>query len=264
MNILLTNDDGIDADGLRALCQAFGYQKHVIHVVAPDRERSAVGHAITLNQPLRVREVTMRNGNIGFAVTGTPADCVKLGILTIIKDIPDLVVSGINPGANVGVNLNYSGTVAAAREAALLGTNAISVSINSRQPANLEDAVDFIKRLSELVMEKGLPTQTFLNVNIPDLPSNQIAGVRFLKHGIRFNGEHFQKRVDPRNRTYYWHGGDKQTNRDGGMSADSVYRGKLVDAEYLTKNYIVLTPVNCDTTDYRALEMMQHWNLKHL
>ena len=264
MKILLTNDDGINAGGLWALYQRFVRQDHFVDVIAPDRERSAVGHAISLNKPLRVRKVAMRNGDDGFAVTGTPADCIRLGFLSILKNIPDLVISGINPGANVGINLNYSGTVAAAREAALFGAKAMAVSINSPQPAHLEDAVGIIKRLSDTVLLKGLPEQTFLNVNIPNLPSARIAGARFLKHGIRLNGEHFEKRVDPRNRSYYWYGSDMQTRKNSLEDSHSVYHGKCVDAEYLNRNYIVITPVSCDTTDYHALEEMQRWDLNHL
>lgn len=277
MDILLTNDDGIYADGLWHLHAAFTGE-YEVSVVAPDRERSAVGHAITLNLPLRKRLVTLPDGRDGIAVTGTPADCVKLGMLEICKQIPRLVISGINPGANVGVNLNYSGTVAAAREAALFGVSALSVSINSRMPAYYKDATRFIKKLAdEILTQGGIPTQgeiptwglkagTFLNINMPDLPATQIAGVRFLRHGTQFNGEYFEKRVDPRNRSYYWQGGDMQTkgedNYDAGSTyPGSTYHGQDVDAVFLSQDYITITPVKCDMTDYDTLKRMQNWDL---
>ena len=131
MNVLLTNDDGIRAEGLWALYKQLA-KKHDVSVIAPDRERSAVGHAITLDRPLRAKRVAVHNGMMGYAVTGTPADCIKLGLYEILENRPDIVVAGINPGANLGVNVNYSGTVAAAKEAALFGIIGMSVSIGSR------------------------------------------------------------------------------------------------------------------------------------
>lgn len=291
MDILLTNDDGIYADGLWHLQAAFAGD-YEVGVVAPDRERSAVGHAITLNLPIRKRMVTLPDGRDGIAVTGTPADCVKLGMLKICKPIPRLVISGINPGANVGVNLNYSGTVAAAREAALFGVSALSVSINSRMPVYYKEATRFVKQLADEILTQGeilswgLKSGTFLNINVPDLPAAQIAGVRFLRHGTQFNGEYFEKRVDPRNRSYYWQGCDMQTkgdvNRDAGSAypgstypdsaypgstypdstyPGSTYQGQDVDAVFLSQHYITITPVKCDTTDYDTLKRMQSWDL---
>ncbi|MGD9198585.1 MAG: 5'/3'-nucleotidase SurE, partial [Desulfobacterales bacterium] len=147
MNILLTNDDGIYAPGLAALYRHLATENDVA-VIAPDREQSAVGHGITLNKPLRAHKMTIPNAFEGYAVSGTPADCIKMGVLEILKTNPDLVISGINPGANVGVNINYSGTVAAAKEAALYGILAISVSINSRQVDSYDAAAAFIAHLA--------------------------------------------------------------------------------------------------------------------
>ena len=245
MNILLTNDDGIHAEGLWALYRCFtGY--HQVAVVAPDRERSAIGHAITLNQPLRAEKISINGAARGYAVNGTPADCIKLGIQEILADRPDLVVAGINPGANVGVNLNYSGTVAAAKEAALCGTLGIAVSIEGRRSENYDDVAAFIKNLGEMVFRKGLPFGTFLNVNMPDCPLKKIAGVKVSRQGVTELSDYVDKRRDPRNRTYYWQGKDMQS-----FEADPE-----IDGTALSQNYISITPVKCDMTDYGEMEKL--------
>jgi len=250
MRILLTNDDGIYADGLWALYRRFA-PSHTVTVVAPDRERSAVGHGITLDRPLRTSEVCLQNGYRGYAVTGTPADCIKLGILEIVKDRPDLVLSGINPGANVGVNINYSGTVAAAREAALNGIFAIAVSVQGNPSKRYEEAAAFAERLVEQLPLKPLPLGTFLNVNIPDVPLEKTAGVRISRQSIVLFPEYFEKRKDPRNRTYFWQGRDMQPYT---QSID-------IDGDALQKNYISITPVKCDMTDDTMLESLKAWAL---
>ena len=167
MKILLTNDDGIHARGLWALYHRLADNHHVT-VIAPDRERSAVGHGITLHQPLRAVHISLNGSCGGYAVNGTPADCIKLGISEILPGRPDVVIAGINKGANVGANLNYSGTVAAAKEAALSGTIGIAVSIEGQNTEYYDDAARMIAQLSERVFDRGLPFGTFLNVNIPN------------------------------------------------------------------------------------------------
>ncbi len=259
MDILLTNDDGIYAEGLWVLYRELAGQYRV-GVVAPDRERSAIGHAITLHEPLRQQRIRLNGGYSGIAVTGTPADCVKLGILELFDHLPRLVISGINPGANVGVNVNYSGTVAAAREAALFGVSAISISIDSRRPKYLNETAHFVKRLTHRIFSHGLAKGTFLNVNTPDLPPEKIAGVRVSRHGTRFNGEYFEKRVDPRQRSYYWQGCDMQTQTEKHDSAESLSEQYNVDAVFLSHRYITITPVKCDTTDYAMLDQMKNWD----
>ncbi|MBW2742035.1 MAG: 5'/3'-nucleotidase SurE, partial [Deltaproteobacteria bacterium] len=194
MKILLTNDDGIYAEGLWALHRKFTKQ-HSVTIVAPDRERSAVGHAITLHEPLRTAGISFNKGCIGHAVNGTPADCIKLGMLEILDSRPDIVISGINPGANVGINVNYSGTVAAAKEASIYGVPSIAVSIGSHETDNYNDAALFVEILAKDILEKGLPFGTFLNVNIPDLPLKKIEGVRICKHGTWLHSEYLDKRV---------------------------------------------------------------------
>lgn len=248
MNILLTNDDGIYADGLWALYRKFS-QKHAVTVIAPDRERSAVGHGITLHQPLRATLVNVNRDCPGYAVNGTPADCIKFGIMEILDTKPDMVISGINPGANVGVNINYSGTVAAAKEAALYKIPAIAVSMKGRQLANFEDAADFTVILAEKTLKNGLPVGTILNVNIPDIPMDAVKGVQISRQGTALYAEYMEKRVDPRNRSYYWHGHESKTpdnNPD-------------IDASALDGNFISITPIKCDMTDYQALEDLKRW-----
>jgi 5'-nucleotidase len=250
MKILLTNDDGIHAEGLRALYELLK-PKHSITVVAPDRERSAVGHGITLDRPIRAEKIVLNGGWEGFAVTGTPADCIKLAIVEILKTKPELVISGINPGANVGVNINYSGTVAAAREAALYGIPAIAVSVQARAPKTYLDIAGFIRSLAEDINRKGLPAGTFLNVNFPDTPIQQIAGIRISRQGIVLFSEYFEKRIDPRNRIYYWQGSDVQPVSDD----------PDIDGDALSQNYISITPIKCDMTDYNLLNDLKSWAL---
>ncbi len=249
MKILLTNDDGIYAPGIQVLYGALR-SAHRVTVIAPDRERSAVGHGITLHQPLRANRVAVNAHYSGYAVNGTPADCVKLGIYEILPQRPDLVVSGINPGANVGINVNYSGTVAAAKEAALFGLPALAVSIHSHAGRYFDDAARCVTTLAETVMRQGLPKGTFLNVNIPDIPYEEIAGIRVSRQGNGVFPDSFEKRTDPRNRTYYWQGGDRQ-----------VFAPDLdIDGHALEANFISVTPIKCDMTDYAALERLQDWH----
>ena len=259
MDILLTNDDGIYSEGLWVLFQELASHYRVA-VVAPDRERSAIGHAITLHEPLRKKRISLNGGCSGVAVTGTPADCVKLGILELLERPPRLVISGINPGANVGVNVNYSGTVAAAREAALFGVSAISISIDSRRPKYLNETAQFVIRLTRHVFDHGLAKGTFLNVNVPDFHPDKIAGVRISRHGTQFNGEYFEKRVDPRQRSYYWQGCDMQTQTEKHNLVKSASFQRDVDAVCLKNRYITITPVKCDTTDYFVLDQMKNWD----
>jgi 5'-nucleotidase len=249
MNILLTNDDGIYAEGLWALYRCLS-KTHTVTVVAPDRERSAVGHGITLHRPIRAVEVSVNGGATGYAVSGTPADCVKLGVLEMMSSRPDLVISGINPGANVGVNINYSGTVSAAREAALYGLAAIAVSVHAKTVSHYADAAVFVATLADQVIEKGLPFGTILNVNLPDLPLDQTAGVRISRQGLSLFSQYFEKRHDPRNQPYYWQGCDQAPTA----------QDPDVDEAAICLRYISVTPIRCDMTDYGLLETLKAWN----
>jgi len=250
MKILLTNDDGIYSEGLWALYKRFS-EHYSVTVVAPDRERSAVGHGITLHEPLRANRIEINKGCPGYAVNGTPADCIKIGIIEILDSKPDLVISGINPSANVGINIHYSGTVAAAKEAAFYRVPAIAVSIQGNQQNNYDDVSFFIKELAENVLEKGLPFGTILNVNIPDIPMDTVAGVRISRQGTALYDEYMDKRTDPRNRTYYWHGFESQLS----------FSNPDIDGAALEENYISVTPIKCDTTDYKMIEELKKWKI---
>ena len=221
-------------------------------MIAPDRERSAVSHGITLHQPIRAAQVAANGGNMGWAVSGTPADCVKLALMELMEFRPDLVIAGINPGANVGVNLNYSGTVAAAKEAALYGLKALSVSIQGFENLHFDDAAECVARWIPLFYSNAMPVGTFLNINFPNLPADGTAGVRLTRQSIDTYPEYFEKRQDPRNKTYYWQGSESLPE----------YSHADADGAALAKNQISITPVRCDMTDYDALERMKVWNFE--
>jgi 5'-nucleotidase len=250
MQVLLTNDDGIHAPGLWALYHAFS-ARYQVTVVAPDRERSAVGHGITLHQPIRYQKIQVNGTMTGFAVNGTPADCVKLGLAELLDAPPQLVVSGINPGANVGVNLNYSGTVAGAKEAAMAGIPAMAVSITAPGNLHMEAVARFAETISGQVLTRGLPMGTFLNVNFPDLPMNEIRGVRWSRQGTSVFAQHFEKRKDPWNRTYYWQGCDRQV----------AYDQSDIDGAAIEERFISITPIKCDMTDYDTLQELAQWEI---
>ena len=250
MMILLTNDDGIQAPGLWALYRLLSPEHRVV-VVAPERERSAVSHAITLHKPLRASKIVVNGGYEGWAINGTPVDCIKLSMVELLEAPPDLVISGINPGANVGVNLNYSGTVAAAREAALYGVAAIAISTQGQQHPLYDEAARFIARLIPQLRDKGLPGGVFLNVNMPNVTLDQAAGVCFSRQGCDLYDEYFEKRHDPRNRLYYWQGYEGQP----------AYTHQDADGAMLEKGYITITPVRCDMTDYDVLEKLRGWQV---
>lgn len=252
MHILLTNDDGIHAEGLWAIHESLS-RLFDVTVVAPDTERSAVGHSITLLHPLRINQVH-RNGCTGYAVSGTPADCVKIGITEILTSQPDLVISGVNPGPNVGVNLNYSGTVSAAREAALSGIAAIAVSRDVSTSHDYSLTVDFVPLLIEQIKERGLPKGTFLNINVPACPADELKGIEITRQSLCRPKDNFHKRTDPRSQTYYWQGIEV---REFGDAVDS-------DGAAICNNRISITPVHCDMTDYEQLKDMRGWDLESI
>jgi len=252
MEILLTNDDGIAAPGLAALYEELA-GAHALTVVAPDRERSAAGHAITLNDPLRMTAMPFNGGGPGYAVSGTPADCVKLAVGELLPRPPDVVISGINPGANVGIDATYSGTVAAAREAAFLGIPAVAVSMVRPGSPYFAHAARFITGLLAEIRSRGLPGGTFLNVNLPHCPLNETAGVRLRPQNIETEQDAFERRTDPRKRDYYWHRGYAE-----GAPPFPAADG---DRAALARNHICVTPMKCDTTDYGFLAELNNWDV---
>lgn len=243
MLILVTNDDGIHSPGLRTLANALQSLGRVV-VVAPDRERSAVSHALTLHSPLRAIEQT----DDWWAVDGTPTDCVNLGIHGLLKATPDLVVSGINLGANLGDDLTYSGTVAAAMEATLMGVPALAVSLAAERFL----ADDFLwagrwaAHLAVLVREHGLPADTFLNINIP---TGEPRGMRITRQGKRRYAEGVVRNLDPRGRAYYWIGAGELTFQD--------LEG--TDAHAIRHRMVSVTPLHLDLTNYSAFQRLQSW-----
>ncbi len=248
MRLLLTNDDGIYAKGLWALYKIF-IRRHDVTVVAPDRERSAVSHGITLYDPIRASKISV-DGLTGYAVTGTPADCIKLGIMELLEARPDMVILGINPGANVGVDINYSGTVAAAREATLYGVPAIAISVFGQKTNNYDPAARFVEDLAINVLRKGLPAGTLLNVNFPDMETDESAAVSISRQSTQIFSEYFEKRKDPRKCVYYWQVGQPQLD----------FESPNIDAAVIRDNFISITPIKCDMTDYNMLETLKTWD----
>ncbi|HLT47612.1 MAG TPA: 5'/3'-nucleotidase SurE [Rubricoccaceae bacterium] len=251
--VLLSNDDGVDARGLAALAAALD-GLGTVAVVAPAQEQSAVGHAITVRQPMRAHAWPF-DGPSGpvwaRAVTGTPADCVKLACQKLLPRRPDLVVSGINHGPNTAVNVIYSGTVSAATEAAILGLPSMAVSLCSWDPdADFEAAGRWVRRLAERVLDEGLPPGVLLNVNVPDRPLEAIAGVAVTRQARARWEEEFEERRDPMDRPYYWLGG-RFVNLDEGHDTDlhAVQRG-----------YVSVTPLHYDLTAYAALDRLAAWD----
>jgi 5'-nucleotidase len=251
--ILLSNDDGIFAPGLLALRKALADAGFQVTTVAPDRPRSASSHAITLHKPLRVAEVELADGSPGYAVSGTPSDCALIGLDEITKGEVDLVVSGINHGPNVGWDLIYSGTVAAAMEATILGFKAIAVSTSSYDKhLHYETAARFIaQKLAPQVIKNGIPAGTLLNVNVPNLPEAEILGVKLCQQGERRYIDRVMKRDDPMGRPYYWVGGkpDGAAGRPG------------TDIEAVDSGFISVTPIDMDLTNQPLMQALQTWEL---
>ena len=246
MLILVTNDDGIHSPGLRVLAQSLGDLGRVV-VVAPDRERSAISHALTLHAPLRaVAQATDR-----WAVDGTPTDCVNLGIHGLLKATPDLVVAGINLGANLGDDLTYSGTVAAAMEATLMGVPAMAVSLAAESFGDEDFAWGgcWAAKLATLVMAHGLPADTFLNVN---LPAGRPKGLKLTRQGKRRYADAVVQNLDPRGRAYYWIGAGELAFQDlEGTDVHAVQRG-----------LVSVTPLHLDLTNYAAFARLRQWELE--
>ncbi|MCD6205220.1 MAG: 5'/3'-nucleotidase SurE [Candidatus Marinimicrobia bacterium] len=246
--ILATNDDGIAAPGIHALVTEL--RKHAeVAVVAPDSEKSAVGHAITLSDPIRVTDFSKSGQWQGFAVSGTPSDCVKIAVGALLDRRPDMVISGINLGSNAGINVIYSGTVSAATEGTILGIPSIAVSVTTYTEPIFQPAARFAVKMMEIVLAKGLPERTLLNINIPNLPGEKITGVRITRQGMANFAETFDKRVDPRNRVYYWMDGQKE----------EIQASEDVDDEAVKRGCISITPIKYDLTNYDFMEDLQHW-----
>lgn len=242
--ILVTNDDGVFSEGLKMLARALEELAEVV-VVAPDREQSATGHSLTLHRPLRMQQI---EDNV-YSVDGTPTDCVNLGVLWLLKnDPPDLVVSGVNFGVNMGDDVTYSGTVSATFEGTLLGIPSIAFSQEVGDPFSFDKAVDFALRLVAALLSEELPRDLLLNVNIPAGP---IKGVRFTRLGNRRYKQVVVEKTDPRGRNYFWIAGTPEWQEEEGTDHAAISAGE-----------VSITPLHLDLTDYRGLESYSDLQLR--
>jgi 5'-nucleotidase len=253
-HILVTNDDGVTAPGLLALIEAVrAIPDTKISILAPDRNWSGSGHVKTLDRPLRVKEVTLADGSSGFASDGAPSDCVALALLGFFDEKFDLVVSGINPMANLGHDVTYSGTVTAAMEALIWDTPGIAFSLGSVE--NHLSTIDYTAasevacRIIETSLAHHFSPGMLLNVNIPYLPAEQIKGTRVTRQGLRVYRDRLDKRVDPRGRPYYWIGGDSPS----GTPEEGT------DVGALSAGYVSITPIQLDLTMYTSIPTLGDW-----
>lgn len=251
MRVLITNDDGITSPGIAALVHAFDPVAEV-YVVAPEHERSATGHAITLHKPLRAHPAGIAGSAArAWATNGTPADCVALGMLDLISERPDVVVSGINVGPNMGRDLTYSGTVSGAMEGAIFRVPSIAVSIGAFRNPVFTVAAEFAVDLARAILTNGLPPDTLLNVNVPNLPREEIAGIAITRQGTKRYISRLEKRTDPRGRAYYWLTGEPapQADEEG------------TDSWALARGQISVTPIGLDLTSSALRGIIERWRL---
>ncbi|MEE2877064.1 MAG: 5'/3'-nucleotidase SurE [Candidatus Neomarinimicrobiota bacterium] len=248
--ILVTNDDGFYANGIYVLQQVVADIGETV-VVAPETEKSAVGHAITISHPIRISELERENGFSGHAVAGTPADCVKLGIKVVLDRKPDLVVSGINRGSNVGMSILYSGTVSAATEAVILGVPAIAVSLDAWVTPDYSYAATVAKRFVKMVLENGIEPGVALNINVPKTPDGEAAGFRVTRQGTSNYEERFDQRIDPRQNVYYWMDGELVSHEDD----------PSVDDVALREGYVSVTPLRYNLTSEESFANLKTWKV---
>jgi 5'-nucleotidase len=251
MYVLVTNDDGINAPALLPLKQALDQVAETI-VFAPDHNWSAAGHPKTMHKPLRADPVTLQDDSQGFASSGAPSDCVSLAFLGVVERKPDLVVSGINLGANLGYDIFYSGTVAAAVEGVINGIPAIALSSDSFEAVDYTGPASFAARLAQHVSQHGLPADMFLNVNFPSVPWEEVQGVAITRLGRRVYRDELVRRADPRGRSYYWIGG----------KPPSGVPERGTDIWAITNGVVSITPVHLDMTAYHFREDLRRWNVQ--
>jgi len=250
--ILISNDDGIESDGIKALWREIRKFAEVI-VVAPNTQQSAVGHSITVSSPIRVRKNLIDKNFYGYAVEGSPADSVKLAVRNILKGKKiDLLISGINHGANTAINIIYSGTVSAATEGTILNIPSIAVSLTSFTYNEFSVAAKFASVIAKIVLKKGLPKGTLLNVNIPAKKKNEIKGVLITKQGKSLWDDHYELRLDPNKREYFWLTGKMKV----------LDKSVEFDEKAIEENYISVTPVHYDLTNYDLLDELKEWKIK--
>lgn len=250
VKILVSNDDGIDAPGIYALVNELKKIGNVI-VAAPDKQQSAVGHAITMNYPLRAHKFYKNGKYFGYAIDGTPADAVKLAVSSLLKEKPDLIVSGINHGANTAISIIYSGTVSAATEGTILGIPSIAVSLTTYGKPDFKYAAKVARKVASMVLKKGLPSGTLLNVNVPPIPEKEIKGIKVTRQSNAKWHDWFEARRDPTNKEYFWLTGrlvDKEKQQDTDLYA-------------VENKYVSVTPIHYDLTDYEMLDQLRKWKM---
>lgn len=268
MNILVSNDDGILALGVRTLATTLAAAGHRVTVVCPDRERSATGHGLTMHKPIRAEQVTeiFPPEIEAWGCSGTPSDCVKLALGALLDAPPDMVVSGINHGANLGTDVLYSGTVSAAMEGALEGIPAIAVSLTRYSGGTFDVAATFVANLLATESHLPLSPSLLLNVNVPSLPSEQIKGAKVTRQGIRRYYDQFEKRTDPRGKTYYWLAGEVLEDVEDPIAQQHyppALRDSLLaiatDVEAIQNGYISITPLQYNLTAVTGLTALAQW-----
>jgi 5'-nucleotidase len=254
MHFLVTNDDGVTAPGLLALAQEIRKLGKVT-VLAPDKNWSASGHVKTMNRPLRVKETLLDDGTQALASDGAPSDCVALIILGLLGEKVDFVVSGINPNANLGYDVTYSGTVTAAIEGTISNIPSIAVSLDAAEyhggPLDYRAAAQVAGVVAGRVLENKLPNNVLLNINVPYLPLEEIKGYRITRQGLRVYRDALVRREDPRGRPYYWIGGDAPT----GVPEEGT------DIGAVSAGYVSITPISLDLTAYDRMEYFRDWNI---
>ncbi len=251
--ILVTNDDGINAPGLRALISIVRQIGDVL-VIAPDKPMSAMGHAVTISAPLRVNKIKEEPGFLEYSCNGTPADCVKLGQKVILGHAPDLIVSGINHGSNASINIIYSGTMAAVLEGSFENIPSVGFSLNDyRYTADFSHCESYVLSICNNVLTKGLPDYTCLNVNIPALNGSPLKGIRIVRQAHAFWDEKYDCRKDPQERDYFWLTG-KFVSLDNGEDTDEWA---------LLNNYVSVVPVHFDLTSHKTIPLLREWELEN-
>lgn len=254
MRILVTNDDGIKAPGLKELVDGLKNLGEIF-IAAPAGEKSACGHGITVHSPIKVKKINYNQDVTAWSVEGTPADCVKLAITTLLKQKPDIVVSGINKGANLGTDVLYSGTVSGAIEAIVLGIPALSISLDSFSSEDFSVAKVCAAKLCKEMLSNFLTPDTLLNINVPAIEKSKIKGYKVTKLGERKYINNFEHRTDPRGNDYFWLTGqvvppEKNSDED-------------LDVVAIKNNYISVTPIHFDLTNYRIMEQIKNWGIEN-
>jgi len=242
LRILISNDDGVFADGIRTLAAEAARRGHAVTVVCPDQERSATGHGLTLQTPLRAERADelFADGVKAWACSGTPSDCVKLALFALLDEWPDLVLSGINHGPNLGTDVLYSGTVSAAMEGTIEGLHALAVSSADFQWRHFQPAATLALDVAERLLQQGWPEGMLLNLNVPPLPAEQLGPLRWCRKAVRRYTDQFDQRVDPRGRTYYWLAGEVANDLEAAVAGPEAWP---TDVAHVNGGGVALTPL---------------------